>query len=182
MVVTMSEQEPEPRPQLARVEEDTALTAMALKAMAHPLRWKILCSLGEQRALRRRDRRAHRHLAEQHLPALEQLRNKNIVVARKEANRIYYRIRNHQLLELIGIMRDVLCPANLDDRYPALNRRSPHRHCATTPEPMLDDKHWFTEVADVPAAPSRCAADASCTRSAAPTRPSPSTRPSTSAT
>jgi hypothetical protein len=26
-------------------EEDTALTAMALKAMAHPLRWKILCSL-----------------------------------------------------------------------------------------------------------------------------------------
>jgi DNA-binding transcriptional ArsR family regulator len=49
---------------------------------------------------------------------LEQLRNKNIVVARKEANRIFYRIRNHQLLELIGIMRDVLCPANLDDRFP----------------------------------------------------------------
>lgn len=38
--------------------------------------------------------------------------------ARKEANRIYYRIRNHPLLDLIGIMRDVLCPANLDDRYP----------------------------------------------------------------
>ena len=28
-------------------EEDTSLTANALKAMAHPLRWKILCSLGE---------------------------------------------------------------------------------------------------------------------------------------
>ena len=79
--------------------EDTALTANALKAMAHPLRWKILCSLGD---------REH----------LEQLRNKNIVVARKEANRIYYRIRNPQLLDLIGIMREVLCPANLDDRYP----------------------------------------------------------------
>jgi DNA-binding transcriptional ArsR family regulator len=49
---------------------------------------------------------------------LEQLRNKNIVIARKEANRIYYRIRNDQLLDLIGIMRDVLCPANLDDRFP----------------------------------------------------------------
>jgi len=49
---------------------------------------------------------------------LEQLRNKNIVVARKEANRIFYRIRNNQLLDLIGIMRDVLCPANLDDRFP----------------------------------------------------------------
>ena len=49
---------------------------------------------------------------------LEQLRNKNIVTSRKEANRIYYRIRNGKLLELIGTMRTVLCPAYLDDRYP----------------------------------------------------------------
>ncbi|HIE56255.1 MAG TPA: transcriptional regulator, partial [Chromatiaceae bacterium] len=47
----------------------------------------------------------------------EQLRNKNIVTSRKEANRIYYRIRNGKLLELIGTMRAVLCPTNLDDRY-----------------------------------------------------------------
>ena len=49
---------------------------------------------------------------------LEQLRNKNIVTSRKEANRIYYRIRNGKLLELIGTMRTVLCPTYLDDRYP----------------------------------------------------------------
>ena len=48
---------------------------------------------------------------------LEQLRNKNILSSRKEANRIYYRIRNGKLLELIGTLRGVLCPANLDDRY-----------------------------------------------------------------
>jgi len=99
-------------------EEDTALTAMALKAMAHPLRWKILCSLGNNELsvgeIVERTGTSQSNIS-QHL---EQLRNKNIVVARKEANRIYYRIRNHQLLELIGIMRDVLCPANLDDRYP----------------------------------------------------------------
>jgi DNA-binding transcriptional ArsR family regulator len=47
---------------------------------------------------------------------LEQLRNKNIVMSRKEANRIFYRIRNQQLLDLIGNMREVLCRANLDDR------------------------------------------------------------------
>jgi DNA-binding transcriptional ArsR family regulator len=100
------------------LEEDTALTAMALKAMAHPLRWKILCSLGKHELsvgeIVERTGTSQSNIS-QHL---EQLRNKNIVVARKEANRIYYRIRNHQLLELIGIMRDVLCPANLDDRYP----------------------------------------------------------------
>jgi DNA-binding transcriptional ArsR family regulator len=99
-------------------EEDTALTANALKAMAHPLRWKILCALGESELsvgeIVDRTGTSQSNIS-QHL---EQLRNKNIVVARKEANRIYYRIRNNQLLDLIGIMRDVLCPANLDDRYP----------------------------------------------------------------
>ena len=38
----------------------------------------------------------------------QQLRNKNIVVARKEANRIFYRIRNPQLLDLIGIMLSLI--------------------------------------------------------------------------
>ena len=46
---------------------------------------------------------------------LDQLRNKRILVSRKEANRIYYRVRNAALLELIGSMRSVLCQANLDD-------------------------------------------------------------------
>jgi DNA-binding transcriptional ArsR family regulator len=99
-------------------EEDTSLTANALKAMAHPLRWKILCSLGENELsvgeIVERTGTSQSNIS-QHL---EQLRNKNIVVSRKEANRIYYRIRSHQLLDLIGIMRNVLCPANLNDRYP----------------------------------------------------------------
>lgn len=97
--------------------EDTALTANTLKAMAHPLRWKILCSLGDWELsvgeIVDRTGTSQSNIS-QHL---EQLRNKNIVVARKEANRIYYRIRNPQLLDLIGIMREVLCPANLDDNY-----------------------------------------------------------------
>ena len=29
-------------------DEESALTANALKAMAHPLRWKIICSLGDR--------------------------------------------------------------------------------------------------------------------------------------
>jgi len=100
-------------------DEDTALTANALKAMAHPLRWKILCSLGKNELsvgeIVEKTGTSQSNIS-QHL---EQLRNKNIVVARKEANRIFYRIRNPQLLDLISIMRGVLCPANLDDRYPS---------------------------------------------------------------
>lgn len=112
----MSE-EPTENPQIPE-DEDTSLTANALKAMAHPLRWKILCSLGDRELsvgeIVERTGTSQSNIS-QHL---EQLRNKNIVVARKEANRIFYRIRNPQLLDLISIMRGVLCPANLDDRYP----------------------------------------------------------------
>ncbi|PLY15722.1 MAG: transcriptional regulator [Sedimenticola sp.] len=86
--------------------------------MAHPLRWKILCSLGDSELsvgeIVERTGTSQSNIS-QHL---EQLRNKNILVSRKDANRIYYRIRNSQLLTLIGTMRNVLCPTNLNDYYP----------------------------------------------------------------
>ena len=98
-------------------DDEAELTANALKAMAHPLRWKIICSLGDTELsvgeIMSRIGTSQSNIS-QHL---EQLRNKNILASRKEANRIYYRIRNGKLLELIGTMRGVLCPANLDDRY-----------------------------------------------------------------
>ena len=100
-------------------DEYGMLTARALKAMAHPLRWRILCTLGSNELSVSQiveKTGASQSNVSQHL---EQLRNKNIITARKEANRVYYRIRNDQLLMLIGTMRDVLCPANLDARQSA---------------------------------------------------------------
>jgi len=105
----------EPEEPVAR-SEDTSLTANALKAMAHPLRWKILCTLGD-RELSVGEIVDQTGTSQSNISQhLEQLRNKNIVMSRKEANRIFYRIRNQQLLDLIGNMREVLCRANLDDR------------------------------------------------------------------
>ena len=94
--------------------EDTVLTANALKAMAHPLRWKIICTLGDREMsvgeIVDKAGTTQSNIS-QHL---EQLRDKRIVLARKEANKVFYRIRNDQLLMLIDTMRSVLCPANLD--------------------------------------------------------------------
>ncbi len=102
-------------PQLPPADEDSTLTANALKAMAHPVRWRILCTLGNRELsvgeIVERIGTSQSNIS-QHL---EQLRDKHIVTSRKEANRIYYRIRNDQLLTLIGTMRRVLCPANLDE-------------------------------------------------------------------
>lgn len=96
-------------------EEDITLTADALKAMGHPLRWKILCTLGDKEMsvgeIVEKIGTSQSNVS-QHL---DQLRNKNIVSSRRDANRIYYRVRNDQLLELIGTMRSVLCRTNLDD-------------------------------------------------------------------
>lgn len=97
--------------------EDVTLTANVLKAMAHPLRWKILCSLGDKELsvgeIVERAGTSQSNIS-QHL---EQLRNKNIVVSRRDANKIYYSVRNDELLKLIATMRMVLCRANLDDHY-----------------------------------------------------------------
>ena len=99
-------------------DEDIDRASRSLKAMSHPLRLKILCTLGDRELsvgeIVEQTGTSQSNIS-QHL---EQLRNKNIVTSRKEANRIYYRIRNGKLLELIGTMRSVLCPTYLDDRYP----------------------------------------------------------------
>ena len=94
--------------------EHSTLTAQALKAMAHPLRWQILCTLGSGELpfgdivelIGTSASNISRHL--------DQLRRKQIISSRKEGNRVYYRIRNGQLVMLIGTMRKVLCPANLE--------------------------------------------------------------------
>ena len=99
-------------------DEDITLTAEALKAMGHPLRWKILCTLGDKEMsvgeIVEKIGTSQSNVS-QHL---DQLRNKNIVKSRRDANRIYYCVRNEELLSLIGTMRGVLCHTNLDDHYP----------------------------------------------------------------
>ncbi len=97
-------------------DEDPTLTANALKAMAHPVRWKILCALGDKeltvQEILERVGTTQSNIS-QHL---EILRTKHIVISRKEGTRVFCRVRNQQLQLLIENMRDVLCLTNLDDR------------------------------------------------------------------
>ncbi len=95
--------------------DDAALTANALKAMAHPIRWRILCALGENELTVREiiDKvGTTQSNVSQHL---EILRNKHIIASRKDGNRVFCRVRNTQLQLLIENMRGVLCRTNLDD-------------------------------------------------------------------
>ncbi|MCP4074765.1 MAG: winged helix-turn-helix transcriptional regulator [Gammaproteobacteria bacterium] len=95
--------------------EEAALTANALKAMANPLRWRIICALGSEELsvgdIVERIGTSQSNIS-QHLILLKA---KNIIKSRKDANKVYYSISNDQLLLLISNMRTVLCHTNLDD-------------------------------------------------------------------
>lgn len=90
-------------------DADIERASRSLKAMSHPLRLKILCTLGEREA-------SVQEIVEQvgtsqsnisqHLAIL---REKGILAARKDANRVYYRVSDSRTLKLIEMMREVFC-------------------------------------------------------------------------
>lgn len=102
MVVVISE------PLITR-EEDIDRASRSLKAMSHPLRLKILCTLGDQEIsvqdIVERVGTSQSNIS-QHLAIL---RDKGILASRKDANRVYYRVSDGRTLQLISMMREVFC-------------------------------------------------------------------------
>ena len=90
-------------------QEHIEQAARALKAIAHPLRLKILCVVGEREACVQEIVDAvgtSQSNISQHLAIL---RDKEVLVARKDANRVYYRVGDERTLQLVGMMREVFC-------------------------------------------------------------------------
>jgi len=90
-------------------DEDIQQAAMAIKAIAHPLRLKILCVLGDQEIsvqdIVEQVGTSQSNIS-QHLAIL---RDKGVLATRKDANRVFYRIGDLRTLKLVGMMRDVFC-------------------------------------------------------------------------
>ena len=90
-------------------DDDIHQASQAIKAIAHPLRLKILCVLGEQEI-------SVQDIVEmvgtsqsnisQHLAIL---RDKGVLSTRKDANRVFYRIGDLRTLKLVSMMREVFC-------------------------------------------------------------------------
>ena len=90
-------------------QEHIELAARSLKSIAHPLRLKILCVLGEQEACVQDIVDAvgtSQSNISQHLAIL---REKGILLTRKDANRVYYRVGDPRMLQLVVMMRSVFC-------------------------------------------------------------------------
>jgi len=90
-------------------QEHIETAARALKAIAHPLRLKILCVVGDQEAcvqdivelVGTSQSNISQHLAI--------LREKGVLLTRKDANRVFYRVGDQRTLQLVGMMREVFC-------------------------------------------------------------------------
>ncbi|NHC08037.1 ArsR/SmtB family transcription factor [Azonexus fungiphilus] len=85
------------------------MAARALKAIAHPLRLKILCVVGDQEACVQDIVEAvgtSQSNISQHLAIL---REKGVLLTRKDANRVFYRVGDQRTLQLVGMMREVFC-------------------------------------------------------------------------
>ena len=90
-------------------DEDIERASRSLKAMSHPLRLKILCTLGDKEVsvqeivdvVGTSQSNISQHLAI--------LRDKGILASRKDANRVFYRVSDNRTLQLISMMRNVFC-------------------------------------------------------------------------
>jgi ArsR family transcriptional regulator len=90
-------------------DEDIMQASMAIKAIAHPLRLKVLCVLGNNELsvqeivdyVGTSQSNISQHLAI--------LRDKGVLATRKDANRVFYRIGDPRTLKLVSMMRDVFC-------------------------------------------------------------------------
>ncbi|MEO7743010.1 MAG: metalloregulator ArsR/SmtB family transcription factor [Usitatibacter sp.] len=89
--------------------ENIREASAAMQAMAHPLRLKILCLVGNQElsvleiveAVGTTQSNISQHLAV--------LRDQGILQARKEANKVFYRIEDPRILKIIAITREIFC-------------------------------------------------------------------------
>ncbi len=90
-------------------DEDVQQAAHALKAIAHPLRLKILCVLGNQE-LSVQDILEQVGTTQSNISQhLAKMRDQEVLATRKESNWVYYRIGDPRTLKLIGMIRDVFC-------------------------------------------------------------------------
>ena len=90
-------------------EEDIEQAARSLKAISHPLRLKILCTIGEDEIsvqdIVERVGTSQSNIS-QHLAIL---RDKGILGSEKRANRVFYRVGDSRTMRLLSMMHEVFC-------------------------------------------------------------------------
>ncbi len=95
---------------LLEKEEDIDKATRALKAMAHPLRLKILCALKNDELsvleIVKKVGSSQSNIS-QHIDIL---RTKNIVESQRDGNKILCKVKDAKVLKLVSNIQAVFCP------------------------------------------------------------------------
>jgi DNA-binding transcriptional ArsR family regulator len=98
---------------LLEKEEDIEKATKALKAMAHPLRLKILCALKADELpvleIVKQVGSSQSNIS-QHIDIL---RTKDIVESRRDGNRILCKVKDAKILKLVANMQAVFCSEDI---------------------------------------------------------------------
>jgi ArsR family transcriptional regulator, virulence genes transcriptional regulator len=108
---TSPKTKPRPEPVDPMIEASEEAAGL-LKAMANPVRLRILCMLAEMEMpvgeiadrLKIREQATSQQLA--------QLRYEGLIAPRKEAQRVYYRLASPAIERLLQALREIYCPAS----------------------------------------------------------------------
>ncbi|MDC0390296.1 metalloregulator ArsR/SmtB family transcription factor [Candidatus Thioglobus sp.] len=99
---------------LLEKDEDIEKATKALKAMAHPLRLKILCALKNDELpvleIVQQVGSSQSNIS-QHIDIL---RTKGIVESRRDGNKILCKVKDAKILKLVANMQAVFCSAEVD--------------------------------------------------------------------
>jgi DNA-binding transcriptional ArsR family regulator len=95
-------------------DADVEEAALCLKSMSHPLRLKILCILGNNTLsvldIVEKVGTSQSNIS-QHLGVL---RGRGILATRKDANKVFYFIRDPGTIRLIQLLKELFCEASLE--------------------------------------------------------------------
>ena len=98
-------------------ERNIVDTSRALKAMAHPLRLKIMCLIGHNNEMTVQDIVTQVGTSQSNVSQhLAKLRQKNIVSARRNLNHVMYSIADDKIQILINSLRSAFSNAELHEQ------------------------------------------------------------------
>ena len=89
--------------------ENIEQAAIAMQAMSHPLRIKILCMLSSTEMIVQDIVDAVGTTQSNVSQHLRILKDCGIVASRKDATRIFYRIEDRRIVRMITLTRDIFC-------------------------------------------------------------------------
>jgi len=90
-------------------EENIEVASQSLKAISNPLRLKILCVLGQDEVMVQDIVEVVGTTQSNISQHLSILHDKGILISRRQANRVYYRVGDERTLKLIDMMREAFC-------------------------------------------------------------------------